>query len=40
MDTTGAAITFEIVAREAKVSRSWLYNQPDIRACPVDHVSR
>ncbi|WP_275406029.1 MULTISPECIES: DUF6262 family protein [unclassified Streptomyces] len=32
MDTTGSKITFETVAREAKVSRSWLYNQPDIRA--------
>lgn len=32
MDTTGAAITFETVAHEARVSRSWLYNQPDLRA--------
>jgi hypothetical protein len=32
IDTTGAAITFETVAREAGVSRSWLYNQPDLRA--------
>ena len=32
MDATGAAITFETVAREAGVSRSWLYNQPDLRA--------
>lgn len=32
MDAAGAAITFETVSREAKVSRSWLYNQPDIRA--------
>ncbi|MFJ7265042.1 DUF6262 family protein [Streptomyces globosus] len=32
MDTTGTAITFETVAREAGVSRSWLYNQPDLRA--------
>ena len=32
MDATGSTITFETVAREAKVSRSWLYNQPDIRA--------
>ncbi|MGX6604044.1 DUF6262 family protein [Micromonosporaceae bacterium Da 78-11] len=32
MDTTGTVITFETVAREARVSRSWLYNQPDIRA--------
>jgi hypothetical protein len=32
MDTTGTAVTFETVAREARVSRSWLYNQPDLRA--------
>lgn len=32
MDATGIAITFETVAREAGVSRSWLYNQPDLRA--------
>ncbi|MEV8063426.1 DUF6262 family protein [Streptomyces antimycoticus] len=32
MDATGTAITFETVAREAGVSRSWLYNQPDLRA--------
>ncbi len=32
MDTTAAVITFETVAREARVSRSWLYNQPDLRA--------
>ncbi|MEU2868708.1 DUF6262 family protein [Streptomyces olivoreticuli] len=32
MDATGAVITFETVAREAGVSRSWLYNQPDLRA--------
>jgi hypothetical protein len=32
MDTPGAAITFETVAREAGVSRSWLCNQPDLRA--------
>ena len=25
-------INFDVVAREAKVSRSWLYNQPDLRA--------
>jgi AraC-like DNA-binding protein len=31
MDTTGQAITFEAVAREAGVSRSWLYNQTDLR---------
>ncbi|MER6398908.1 DUF6262 family protein [Kitasatospora sp. NPDC001603] len=32
MDATGTVITFEAVAREAGVSRSWLYNQPDLRA--------
>nr|WTB34811.1 DUF6262 family protein [Streptomyces sp. NBC_00830] len=32
MDTTGARITFETVAHEAGVSRSWLYNQQDLRA--------
>lgn len=31
MDATGVVITFETVAREAGVSRSWLYNQPDLR---------
>lgn len=31
MDTTGQAVTFEAVAREAGVSRSWLYNEPDLR---------
>ena len=28
----GMPITFDAVAREAQVSRSWLYNQPDLRA--------
>lgn len=32
LDDTGAAVTFEAVAREARVSRSWLYNQADLRA--------
>jgi hypothetical protein len=31
METTGVAVTFDAVAREANVSRSWLYNQPDLR---------
>lgn len=31
LDQTGAAVTFEAVAREADVSRSWLYGQPDLR---------
>lgn len=32
LDETGAAITFEAVARAAGVSRSWLYSQTDLRA--------
>lgn len=32
MDKAGLPITFDAVAREAVVSRSWLYNQPDLRA--------
>ncbi|MFJ8026808.1 DUF6262 family protein [Streptomyces sp. NPDC096311] len=32
VDATGTVISFETVAREAGVSRSWLYNQPDLRA--------
>ena len=32
MANAGQAISFDAVAREAKVSRSWLYNQPDLRA--------
>lgn len=31
MDSTGKPITFESVAREAGVSRSWLYAQADLR---------
>lgn len=31
LDDTGTAITFEAVAREAGVSRSWLYSQADLR---------
>ena len=31
MDATGKPITFESVAREAGVSRSWLYAQADLR---------
>ncbi|MFF4621775.1 DUF6262 family protein [Nonomuraea jabiensis] len=29
---TGAPVTFQTVAQQASVSRSWLYTQPDIRA--------
>ena len=32
LDNAGRIVTFEAVAREAGVSRSWLYSQPDIRA--------
>lgn len=32
MDKAGTPITFDAVAREAQISRSWLYNHPDLRA--------
>ena len=32
MDNAGQAISFDAVAREGQVSRSWLYGQPDLRA--------
>jgi hypothetical protein len=32
MDKAGLPITFDALAREAGVSRSWLYDQPDLRA--------
>lgn len=32
LDASGGAVTFEIVAKSAGVSRSWLYAQPDNRA--------
>jgi hypothetical protein len=32
LDNTGAVITMNAVAREAGVSRSWLYQQSDLRA--------
>ena len=32
LDRAGTPVTFEAVARAAGVSRSWLYNQPDLRA--------
>src|SRR5674536_261380 len=32
LDETGKSITFEAVAAEAGVSRSWLYSQQDIRS--------
>ncbi|MHB8220345.1 MAG: DUF6262 family protein [Acidimicrobiales bacterium] len=32
MDASGIAVSFEAVATEAGVSRSWLYTQPELRA--------
>ena len=32
LDAAGEPVTFETVARQAGVSRSWLYAQPDLRA--------
>jgi hypothetical protein len=32
LDQAGTAVNFEVVARNADLSRSWLYTQPDIRA--------
>ncbi|MCX5316015.1 DUF6262 family protein [Streptomyces sp. NBC_00154] len=32
IDAAGTVVTFDIVARAASVSRSWLYTQPDLRA--------
>ena len=32
MDKAGLPITFDSLAKEARVSRSWLYNKPDLRA--------
>jgi len=31
LDNAGQPISFDAVAREGQVSRSWLYNQPDLR---------
>ena len=31
LEAAGEPITFDLVARTAKVSRAWLYNEPDIR---------
>jgi uncharacterized protein DUF6262 len=31
MDNAGTAVTFDSVARQAGVSRAWLYTQPEIR---------
>jgi hypothetical protein len=32
LDRAGTAVSFDAVARQAGISRSWLYSQPDIRA--------
>jgi hypothetical protein len=32
LDAAGQPITFQTVAQHARVSRSWLYAQPDLRA--------
>lgn len=32
IDAAGTTVTFEAVARAARVSRSWLYSQQDLRA--------
>lgn len=32
MDTSGLPVTIDALAREARVSRSWIYSQPDLRA--------
>jgi hypothetical protein len=32
LDTNGTRISFDAIARHARISRSWLYTQPDIRA--------
>ena len=32
MDTSGLPITIDALAREAGVSRSWIYSQPDLHA--------
>ncbi|WP_113702525.1 DUF6262 family protein [Nonomuraea lactucae] len=37
IDAQGTAVTFDIVARAAGVSRSWLYTQPDLRA-EIEHL--
>ncbi|RIV29797.1 DUF6262 family protein [Micromonospora radicis] len=32
LDNTGRPVNFESLAKEARVSRSWLYSQPELRA--------
>jgi hypothetical protein len=32
IDAEGRPVTFEAVAKQASISRSWLYTQPDLRA--------
>jgi hypothetical protein len=31
IDKAGLPITFDSIAKQARVSRSWLYSQPDLR---------
>jgi Family of unknown function (DUF6262) len=37
LDNAGTPISFDAVAREAGVSRSWLYTQPDLRT-EIEHL--
>lgn len=37
MDKSGLPVTFDSVAKHARVSRSWLYTQPDLRA-EIEHL--
>ncbi|WP_433237424.1 DUF6262 family protein [Streptosporangium sp. CA-135522] len=37
MDAAGQRVTFDAVARQANVSRSWLYTQDDLRA-EIEHL--
>ncbi|MEV7393397.1 DUF6262 family protein [Streptomyces sp. NPDC091215] len=37
LDAAGEPVTFETVAKQARVSRSWLYSQPDLRT-EIEHL--
>ncbi|MCW2902087.1 MAG: transposase [Streptosporangiaceae bacterium] len=37
LDAAGEPVTFETVAKRARVSRSWLYAQPDLRT-EIEHL--
>jgi hypothetical protein len=39
LDRAGAVINFQTVARAARVSRQWLYQQPDLRR-EIEHLRR